>query len=1109
MKKMVIVKKSGHSLYSETNRALLAVLNSSISQEKKEISRLEKEEQQASKVLKAEETKIRHQHLRKKKVKVSKTLHQFHNSLNETKKQLQQKQQNLKEMEQTVSALNRQILAKDQQQEQLDEDLELRLTRLVKNNQDEINRIVKEKKTRDLHIISLKKKQDLIKKDIEKKEKALISQDKKESVLEQQKLKQLQINQEKELARKGRELKLYQNKIEVQKRKIALLNSEREKIEQFVSTLTLSTPKLIKNGINYPPQLKGLFLQGKKEVLAFEAKKDGLSQKGKQTHQQLINSKEKIITEIQGLKKRKTLLENEIQKDKVVTLRIDDLNKQLKEEEGSLQAQQNRFNELLNKVKEGKTALKGIKGNIVQEKSKLSQEDSKKQHFELAKAEVVGLLNQYKQEFDDLQNKKKELEKKATLLEKNKQQMLTQVETDSLKLKETKERAESSLVDLENKKKSELAQVDSLLKKIKQQEQSIFLDNKKVEEINISLNKFKSSPDWTEVVLGFRKQKEKVRNEINLTQQAVDKERKEIGEIKQGAEQYCTKINQKIKAIKSLQGNILKERSKHKAKLESINQSLSQIKSTVDHISERENLIKSKKEPTLNTNIKGIQENISRMVEDISKIKQEYSSSLTIKQDIEKEITELNKKQLEHSSKIKETQKLLSSNQYSLEKEKRKYVVLLKEEKALNQVVGLIQLKLKKLDNVKKEYIQDKNQISLAKSKIKAEVRSYLMGLQKQIKLAGIKRISSIRKRVALEKSRTEINKQNKSVEKKELDQLIIEKEKQFQEKHNQFQLLLKRQQDKIDLIKKVGFNRINMINKDIAKIQQSIKADENQIKKQQKDSSLRRSQVKKRLSERKHQLAKEEEKLKSNKSKSKNTTTSIQRQIAHLNEEIKFIINHSAQLKTEQERIAAEFKAKDDQSKMLNKIVNEKVKRIKEKRKLKQELRQLELILSDELKGKIEQEAQKIAKVDTAEKVREIRSVKNKELAEQKKLLNSSANKRIDILRKNKSKELAEQKELLVKAKAHPKIIVKIKRIKVKPKTIVKTVVRVRKVPVIKKVRVIKRELSHKDKKNMQAFLENTDNLLGKLSDKEISKFARSKNFIRYKKIMEKYNIK
>ncbi len=42
-----------------------------------------------------------------------------------------------------------------------------------------------------------------------------------------------------------------------------------------------------------------------------------------------------------------------------------------------------------------------------------------------------------------------------------------------------------------------------------------------------------------------------------------------------------------------------------------------------------------------------------------------------------------------------------------------------------------------------------------------------------------------------------------------------------------------------------------------------------------------------------------------------------------------------------------------------------------------------------------------------------------------------------------------------------------------------------------------------------MKPFLKEIDSLLGKLSDKEIEKFSKSKEFNTYKKMMDEYKIK
>lgn len=130
-------------------------------------------------------------------------------------------------------------------------------------------------------------------------------------------------------------------------------------------------------------------------------------------------------------------------------------------------------------------------------------------------------------------------------------------------------------------------------------------------------------------------------------------------------------------------------------------------------------------------------------------------------------------------------------------------------------------------------------------------------------------------------------------------------------------------------------------------------------------------------------------------------------------------------------------------------------------------------------------------------------------ELDQIKFLLEHNLRPRIRVRTKEKIKWRTRIKE---KIKYHTKIKYKT-RIKEKPVEVIKWRTRVQGKPakgVEKEAKKLVKKIPEiNDKNKMKEFLKQVDELMGKLPEKEIVKFAKSKNFEDYKRIMSKYGIK
>jgi hypothetical protein len=99
---MVIEKPAKGSMYSGTNKALLSILNKGISQEKKEIGRLTKQELVLKKEVQKEEKQIKLHHLKSKKNQLNKRLQDLRAKKRASSKELAEKKSALNHSETTV-----------------------------------------------------------------------------------------------------------------------------------------------------------------------------------------------------------------------------------------------------------------------------------------------------------------------------------------------------------------------------------------------------------------------------------------------------------------------------------------------------------------------------------------------------------------------------------------------------------------------------------------------------------------------------------------------------------------------------------------------------------------------------------------------------------------------------------------------------------------------------------------------------------------------------------------------------------------------------------------------------------------------------------------------
>ena len=129
---MVIKALNLSNLYSGTNKELFNILNKSITLEKKEISRLSKEEKNLKNKVETESRRIKTGNLKKKKTVVSRRIRQNKDKLQDLRQAQINKEKSLKKAEETFAALKNEISAKIEDREKLEQQLQKKVATVLK-----------------------------------------------------------------------------------------------------------------------------------------------------------------------------------------------------------------------------------------------------------------------------------------------------------------------------------------------------------------------------------------------------------------------------------------------------------------------------------------------------------------------------------------------------------------------------------------------------------------------------------------------------------------------------------------------------------------------------------------------------------------------------------------------------------------------------------------------------------------------------------------------------------------------------------------------------------------------------------------------------------------
>jgi len=164
------------NLYSDTNRSLFSILGKSISEERKEISKLVKEERNLRSKVETESRRIKTGNLKEKKTVVKRRINANKNKLQDLRQAQNNKEKSLKKAVDTITALKNEATAKVEERVKLEKQLQIKLQQFVNHQKREAGLTKNEKKRLNLKINKVRKEKNDLFQQLEKAKKLIENQ---------------------------------------------------------------------------------------------------------------------------------------------------------------------------------------------------------------------------------------------------------------------------------------------------------------------------------------------------------------------------------------------------------------------------------------------------------------------------------------------------------------------------------------------------------------------------------------------------------------------------------------------------------------------------------------------------------------------------------------------------------------------------------------------------------------------------------------------------------------------------------------------------------------------------------------------------------------------
>jgi hypothetical protein len=379
----------------------------------------------------------------------------------------------------------------------------------------------------------------------------------------------------------------------------------------------------------------------------------------------------------------------------------------------------------------------------------------------------------------------------------------------------------------------------------------------------------------------------------------------------------------KKRNIEQLQIKVLKEKKEHQTLLDNIETSLAAVKRQLLLSVRKESKVQNEKQQKIVKKHLDLNKQIEDISKDLTRTQEAYRKQALKKEEVGKRIKALNQKQNFAMTKLNKNKKSLTATNNQISSEKRKHQSLVEEEQLLRKIVQKIQLERKIKQSLLKKPVYDR-------------LDNYIARLEDEVKSNTWKKIKNVEKEIALEK----IKQQKISVD-------LTRKKVQLKNNLENEKKRLKLKQARAN--KQAGL-KIADLDKEIVVLNRKKGSASKQLEKRKSEIDNEMETKKKELSANRLKLLEKAKTLRKRKSNISNKTANNENILRKLREE-------EIKLEDKQEKTKANYKAiseklsdRDKQLKNLNKVVKEKIKRVNDANKLRDELHKLHLIIDEKL---------------------------------------------------------------------------------------------------------------------------------------------------------------
>jgi hypothetical protein len=706
-----------------------------------------------------------------------------------------------------------------------------------------------------------------------------------------------------------------------------LITKFRAKQRKFRIGINEAQKKFERNTISEIKRFEG------KRRSAYLRYRSSMSNKNKtilQLEQQKLKIKKSAAKAIQdkvdSLKRKKAEFESHLEKKESISRRLENLVRRREAAQGDLDSQTQKLRGLRDSLKKWGKSWTVISRKVRADNKKQRLHEVNKLHRGAQLRHINTLHRECTKKLSALRKERSGQLKKIEKLNLLRKKVTAQLDNDTLDLNN----ALSSLAEIE-KTLVRQERVDDtneklLLVELHAKESELLSGNAKLKKVEGMLRKVKDvSGQWPEVVHGFYAEKANVKLRLASVQKELTKRKSLLDSLKKSSMSFHHEFALKKTRAESIRDEITKERRVHLNRLSNIDHSLSKlrksltgIKKSTDKESEKRADFKVKK-----TKLKLLINELSTL---ITRRKNEYEHDATLKKMVSNKLVSLDKQRVTASKRIDLNTKKLLKYDNGAELQER----LLKQLSAESTLIEKLTAKIQKETSLVKAF-RSSRKIALEKS-----LETYL------------RRESGTYKREALNK----INALNRAIQSERTKG--VKAYKQWQKKRTELFQKLEKEKSSVSKLRRQAEQKDRA---SIKSIESEIKAVRKKMDEESQGLHGTLLNIENELKKKKTEFAKERRKLRTltsisrseklNMSKSataaRKSISSLKQRIGNLQE----LIQHSFE---RQASISKKMKTMDQSLRQLNAAVRAKVKLINQKRKLRQEMHHLHLILNNQV---------------------------------------------------------------------------------------------------------------------------------------------------------------